>query len=52
MFSHRSSGKIGSGGVKPTPKDQLPIQTPQTQKEETVFRTPKEKKKKLKFQRE
>jgi hypothetical protein len=55
MFAHRSSGRIGSGGVKPTPKDQQPA-IPQVvqvqQSEETVFRQPKEKRKKLKFQRE
>jgi hypothetical protein len=61
MLSHRSSGKIGSAGVKPTPKDQKPAPMPQMEEsdvrgrnplEETVFRPPKEKRKKLKFQRE
>ena len=56
MFSHRSSGKIGSAGVKPTPHDQKPALMPQIEirqeVEETVFRPPKEKRKKLKFQRE
>jgi len=54
MFAHRSSGRIGSGGVKPTPKDQQPaIPQPQVQQDiETVFRPLKEKRKKLKFQRE
>jgi len=56
MFAHRSSGKIGSAGVKPTPKDQKPAPMPQMEikqeVEETVFRPPKEKRKKLKFQRE
>lgn len=55
MFAHRSSGKIGSAGVKPTPHDQKPA-IPQMEikqeVEETVFRPPKEKRKKLKFQRE
>ena len=55
MFTHRSSGRIGSGGVKQLPKDQppappMPIQHQEI--EETVFRKPKDKKKKLKFQRE
>jgi hypothetical protein len=60
MLSHRSSGKIGSAGVKPTPHDQKPAPMPQMEEsntrgnplEETVFRPPKEKRKKLKFQRE
>jgi hypothetical protein len=55
MFAHRSSGKIGTAGVKPTPKDQQPA-IPQVEIkqeiEEAVFRPPKEKRKKLKFQRE
>jgi len=56
MFAHRSSGKIGTAGVKPTPRDQQPAIPPQVEIkqeiEETVFRPPKEKRKKLKFQRE
>jgi hypothetical protein len=56
MFAHRSSGKIGTAGVKATPKDQEPaieVQPQQVQQtEETVFHPPKQKKKKLKFQRE
>ena len=57
MFAHRSSAKIGTAGVKPTPiqKDQQPM-IPKIEikqdVEETVFRPPKEKRKKLKFQRE
>jgi hypothetical protein len=58
MFAHRSSGKIGTAGVKPTPKDQEPAIEVQPRRkeeslEETVFHKPKEKRKKLlKFQRE
>lgn len=55
MFAHRSSGKIGTAGVKPTPVEQKPA-IPQVEikqeVEETVFRPPKEKRKKLKFMRE
>jgi hypothetical protein len=58
MFAHRSSGKIGMAGVKPTPRDQKPAVPLEEERqkvepiEETVFRPPKEKRKKLKFQRE
>jgi hypothetical protein len=56
MFAHRSSGKIGTAGVKhqPVQKDQQPIPQVEIKQEieETVFRPPKEKRKKLKFQRE
>lgn len=59
MFAHRSSGKIGTAGVKhqPVQKDQQPIIQEEDRRkeesiEETVFRPPKEKRKKLKFQRE
>jgi len=58
MLSHRSSGKIGTAGVKhqSVQKDQQMIQEEERQKaepiEETVFRPPKEKRKKLKFQRD
>jgi hypothetical protein len=60
MFSHRSSGKIGMAGVKPTPRDQkpaVPLEEDRRKEEsisieETVFRPPKEKRKKLKFQRD
>jgi hypothetical protein len=58
MFAHRSSGKIGTAGVKPTPRDQEPAIPQEEDKrkmepiEETVFHPPKQKKKKLKFQRE
>lgn len=60
MFAHRSSGKIGTAGVKPSPQPQQsqPQQERQERQrleqeiEETVFRPPKEKRKKLKFQRE
>lgn len=57
MFAHRSSGKIGTAGVKPTPNDQEPaIEVQPRRKEEslevTVFRPLKDKRKKLKFQRE
>ena len=60
MLTHRSSGKIGTAGVKPSPQPKM--EQPQFEEyeqsrnrhplEETVFRPPKEKKKKLKFQRE
>ena len=50
MFAHRSSGKIGTAGVKPTPVEQKPA-IPQVEikqeVEETVFRPPKEKRKKF-----
>ena len=60
MFQYRSSGIIGRAGVKRVIESREQIQQQeQKQKqennqevEETVFRPPKEKKKKLKFQRE
>jgi hypothetical protein len=56
MLSKRSSGHIGSAGVRFDPKPTRPVQpeVKQTEQEpeETVFRQPKQKPKKLKFQRE
>jgi hypothetical protein len=56
MLSKKSSGHVGSGGVKFNPvQPQQPIIQPQPQQQEiqeTVFRPPKQKKTKLKFQRE
>jgi hypothetical protein len=56
MLSKRSSGHIGSGGVRFEVKQTVPTQPqPQpTEQEqvETVFRQPRQKPKKLKFQRE
>jgi hypothetical protein len=55
MLSKRSSGHIGSGGVrfetKPTTQPPPPPK-PEQEPEETVFRQPRQKPKKLKFQRE
>jgi len=55
MLPKRSSGHIGSGGVrfevKPAITAPPPPQTEQEQVE-TIFRQPKVKKTKLKFQRE
>jgi len=60
MVPKRSSGHVGSAGVKFTLQSQQPQQQPsqlelpppQQELQETVFRPPKQKTKKLKFQRE
>lgn len=56
MLSKRSSGHIGSGGVrfevKPVTVPQLQPQPTEQEQTETVFRQPRQKPKKLKFQRE
>lgn len=58
MFQYRSSGIIGRAGVKRVIESREQNQQQEQKQEnnqeveETVFRQPKEKKKKLKFQRE
>ena len=58
MFQYRSSSIIGRAGVKRVIESREQIQQQEQKQEhnqeveETVFRPPKEKKKKLKFQRE
>lgn len=58
MIPKRSSGHIGSGGVKFTvqqpSQQQLELPPPQQKLQETVFRppTPKQKVKKFRYQRE
>ena len=57
MYSKKSSGHIGTSGVQfVIPSKNMPIIKPNEEPEpmpvETVFRQPKQKNKKLKFQRE
>lgn len=58
MFGYRSSGKIGTAGVKPSPQPQPqqlqePIKEQSEKKiDDSIFKLPKQKTKKLKFQRE
>lgn len=58
MIPKKSSGHVGSAGVKfqVQPMTTPPIPQPQQQQEqeeqESIFRQPKQKRKKLKFQRE